>query len=328
MKRSGIILLVLLFFACETDVDLIHEAEPVPVVYCLLDPGKEIQSIRLSKSYISQLGTQPHDSLEMVTYQSQVHLAIEKIDDGQASTHTEFYPVTIEKDPGLFPGNYHAIYQAELEVAYESFYRLIIYLPDEELLIYGFTQVMGDFFIVDPNYPQVRPLHLMPDHNPVFHWTPADQATIYQLGFQLNYYESDSSSSTLKSLLIPLKTLVKRDNPGRFFTYDINSTQFYIAVGQLLEKNEAMIRSFHSLDAMVIAGGEELAVHFQIEQEGDPFRIIDYTNIQNGIGVLSSISYRYVKGFDLTGQSIDSLAYGRYTRELNFLDRDGHRKNP
>ncbi|MCD6346166.1 MAG: DUF4249 family protein [Bacteroidales bacterium] len=327
MKNLFLIGLVMLLLGCDTEVDVIYEADTVPIVYCLLDPGKEIQTIRLSKSYLTNQGQYPPDSADMLYYQTEVELAVEKVVDNQAIDHTKFNPVVISKEPGYFPGKYHIIYQAKLDVQTNTVYRLVVYLPTENKVIYSFTRTVGHFSIVDPRYPEVRPLHFSTDHNPVFHWTPAENASIYQLFFQLNYIETDSVQTTLKSIMLPIKTIVKRDNPGPFFIFDINSTQFYITLGESLPPSKSLIRTFNYIDAFIIAGGEELAVHFQSEREGDPFRIIDYTNIQNGIGVFSSIAYSYCKGFKVTNQTIDSIAYGQFTKQLNFLDRNGNRKD-
>lgn len=326
MRNLGLIAMILLLFGCDTEVDLIYEADAIPIVYCLLDPGEEIQTIRLSKSFITEQGETISDSTELYYYQDDVRLAIEKMEGDKAVQHTEFAPVTINKESGFFPGQYHIVYQSRMEIATNTVYRLVIYLEKEDKLIYAFTTTPGDFTIIAPSHPEVRALHFSVDHNPVFHWTPSENVHIYQLGFQFNYYETDSTGSLLKSLLVPLKTIVLQNNPGWFYSFDINSTKFYASLGSLLDAKPEVLRSFQSIDAIVIAGGEELAVHFQLEKEGDPFRMLDYSNIQNGIGVFSGIGYSYSRGFRITDQSIDSLAYGRFTHELNFLDRYGNRK--
>lgn len=327
MKNTLLIGFIFLFIGCESDFDLIHDGDPIPIVYCLLDPGEKIQTIRLTKTFVSDQGRGLPDSVELIYYQTQVNLAIEKMDGDQAIDHTEFDVVTVQKEPGLFSDEYHIVYQANMKVTGNSTYRLIIYIPEEDKLIYSYTKTPGDFSLIDPAYPNLRSIHLMPDHNPVFHWTQAENAIIYQLCLQLNYYEIDSLGTSLKSEVVSLNTLIKNDNPGNYYVYDINSTQFYIALGNSMKEDLNLLRAFHSLDAFVVAGGSELAIHYQTQHEGDPFRIMDFTNIQNGIGVFSSISYSYTRGFKVTNQTIDSLAYGQFTKQLNFLDRDGNRKD-
>ena len=327
MKNTLLIGIIFLLIGCESDFDLIHDGDPIPIVYCLLNPGEETQTIRMSKSFVSDKGQGLPDSAELIYYQSKVNLAIELMDGDQAIDHTEFNAVAVQKEPGRFSDEYHIVYQTTMKVAGNSTYRLIIYIAGENKLIYAYTKTPGDFSLVDPAYPKLRQIHLMPDHNPVFHWTQAENASIYQLCLQLNYYEIDSLETNLKSEVVSLNTLIKTENPGNYYTYDINSTQFYIALGNSIEEDISLLRSFHSLDAFVVAGGEELAIHYQTQHEGDPFRIMDFTNIQNGIGVFSSISYSYTRGFKVTKQTIDSLAYGQFTKQLNFLDRDGNRKD-
>jgi len=80
-----------------------------------------------------------------------------------------------------------------------------------------------------------------------------------------------------------------------------------------------------SLDAFVICGGAELAYLIQNQQGGQTFSLMEYTNIHKGFGVFSSSSQEMKRGFKINDQSLDSLAYGRYTKQLNFTDRFGSR---
>lgn len=327
MKKLIFILLSILLLSCETEIDIIDESDVTPIVYCLLDPGKEIQTLRLSKSFLNDGDNSTVDSMEMLYFQSKVNIAVEKMKGDMVVDHTEFIPVSIEKDTGNFPGGYHTVYQTKLNIDTNTTYRLVIFIEEENKIVYSYTSIPGEFNIIDPAYPEVRPLHFMRGQSPVFHWTSAQNASIYQLCFDLYYYEIDSLASSLKSVMIPLNTMLFQSLPNQKYSYDINSTQFYIALGKLLDSTSTSTRVFHSIDAFVIAGGEELAIHYQTEMNADPFRIINYTNIQNGLGFFSSIAYSYNRGFKITNQSIDSLAYGKFTRHLNFLDRDGHRKD-
>jgi hypothetical protein len=52
MKIRTIALLILSILpGCETEVNLIAPGEPIPVVYCLLDPADSIQYIRVATTY-------------------------------------------------------------------------------------------------------------------------------------------------------------------------------------------------------------------------------------------------------------------------------------
>jgi hypothetical protein len=45
-----------------------------------------------------------------------------------------------------------------------------------------------------------------------------------------------------------------------------------------------------------------------------------FTNIVNGIGLFSARYIQEVTGKSLTDHSIDSIAYGMYTKDLHFAD--------
>lgn len=167
MKNTFIIGLIFLLIGCESDFDLIHDGDPIPIIYCLLNPGEEIQTIRLSKSYVSDQGQGLPDSAELIYYQTQVNLAVEKMDGDQAIEHTEFSSVAVQKEQGIFSDEFHLVYQTKMEICGKATYRLVIFIPEEDKLIYAYTKTPGDFSIIDPAYPKLRTIHLMPDHNPV-----------------------------------------------------------------------------------------------------------------------------------------------------------------
>ncbi|MFA5815952.1 MAG: hypothetical protein WC865_10070 [Bacteroidales bacterium] len=55
----------------------------------------------------------------------------------------------------------------------------------------------------NPLYPEVRYIHMLPDHNLSFYWTKSLNAAIYQLGFVMHYLEMKEDQTLEKEILIP-----------------------------------------------------------------------------------------------------------------------------
>jgi hypothetical protein len=166
---------------------------------------------------------------------------------------------------------------------------------------------------------------MLPDHNLSFYWTKSLNAAIYQLGFMMHYLEMQEDQTLEKEILIPLKSIFYLETTTNLFTYPINSTNFYNYLAEVLPADPTVLRKCLTIDAVIISGGEELGYYMRIQESGQTFSLMDFSNIKNGIGIFSSKVLRKIDGFKLTEQSVDSLAYGHATRLLNFVDRTGTR---
>ncbi|MCD6331937.1 MAG: hypothetical protein J7L89_01565 [Bacteroidales bacterium] len=328
MSRQAIILFLvgLVMLGCETEVDVFKLGESTPVVYCILNQDTTVQSLRLSRSYNSSLAAVAPDSPDSLLFDRALDIVLEKVQGSSVVKRTFFIPVDVKKDEGFFPYTEHWIYQTDMQVLPNTTYRLIIYLSESEKIVYSTCTTVTPFDIINPAYPEVRLIHLQTDHNPQFSWTKSNNAGIYQFGFSLHYDEYIEDRVTLKTVNLFLNTTFMLESAGHYYTQSINSAQFYIRLHDLLTADPAIIRKCTGVDAIVLCGGEELAYLVRLQQGGQTFNIMEYSNILNGVGVFSSRLIRQVNGFKLTNQTIDSLAYGKYTHDLNFLDRNGIRE--
>ncbi len=328
MIRSLLILLLsgLLFLGCESDIVVFQEDITTPVVYCLLDQDQPIQSLRLSRSYSSYRASEPPDSPDSINLKRALDIALEQVKGGVVEKRVFFKPVDIEKDSGFFPLTEHWIYQTDMEILSDTRYNLIIYLDDSDKIVYSTCTTVAPFEITNPAYPLIRNLHFQTDHNPQFYWTGSVNAGIYQLGFILHYDEISATEMERKKVDLSFNTKFVADESARFINQSINSNQFYIKLNEQLISDPGLLRKFVGIDSYIVCGGTELAYLVKLQTSGQTFSLMEYTNILNGIGVFSSILSRQTNGFILTDQTIDSLAYGHYTYDLNFLDRNGVRE--
>ncbi len=317
---------VLIFSSCETDINVLAPASATPVVTCILNQDSSAQYVRLSRSYAVTDATIPPDSPDSILFARATRIAVEEVINGDVTRRSFFTPVEVRKDSGFFPRQEHWVYRADFTVKPETDYRLIIYLDETDKIVYSTCYTVGDFDIINPLYPEVRYIHMLPDHNLSFYWTKSLNAAIYQLGFMMHYQEIGPDRTVEKEILIPLKSIFYLQTTDNLFSYPVNSTNFYSYLADALPANPGLLRKCLNIDAVVISGGEELGYYMRLEEGGQTFSIIDYSNIKNGIGIFSSQVVRKIKGFSLTEQSIDTLAYGRFTKELNFMDRTGSRR--
>ncbi len=311
---------------CETDFDLVADADPTPVVFCILNQDSTSQYLRLSRSYLSDNAATPPGSSDSLLLSGATKVAVEEVINGKITRQAFFVPVEMEKDSGFFPRKEHWIYRAEFPVKPETDYRLVIYNQETDNITYSTCYTVGNFELINPIHPKVRYIHMLPDHNLSFYWTKSANAAIYQLGFIMHYQEIMEDQLVEKEVLVPLKSIFSLEAANNLFSYPVNSSNFYGYLAEALKADPSVFRKFLSIDALIISGGEELGYYMRLQEGGTAFSLMDYTNIHNGIGIFSSKVVRRVDGFSLTEQSIDTLAYGEVTKELNFMDRTGGRR--
>jgi len=324
--RFTSILLICCLIACEADIDVFREQDTTPVVWCLLDQDQDVQTLRLSRSYVSYQASIPPGSPDSVLLDLATDIVLEQVNGNIVEKRAYFEPVEIVKDSGFFPYNIHWIYETDMRILPDTEYKLIVYHEADDRIVYSTCTTVTPFTIENPKYPAMREIQFQSTHNPQFYWTRSKNAGVFQMGFILHYEEFSGESLEYKELEMSFNTTFVPDNSANFYNQSINSNQFYIKLLEELPVNPGVLRRFNHIDAFIVSGGEELAYLIKIQTGGQTFSLMEYSNIYNGVGVFSSRLSRKIEGFQLTDQTIDSLAYGSYTYDLNFLDRNGVRE--
>ena len=327
MKYLISFVLVVLIWSCETEIDVVDDSGSVPIVYCILNQDDTIQSVRLSRSYLSTNADYPPVSGDSLMVQGKVNITIETVENSMVVSEYRFEPYRVSKDSGFFPNDNQWIYRCNFRIKDNTFYRLIIEIKDRDYLAYSSFHSPGEFSLIDPAYPEARRIHLLDDHNPLIHWTKSQNAAVYQVGYRVHYREISTDAIEEKSTAVLFTTAFWRNDPGAFYSYTVNSNQFYKRLAGSIPAGNRVLREFISTDVFVIAGSESVGFYLNAQDNQDPFQFLDYKNIINGQGVFGSCKTVETKGFKLDDQSLDTLAYGSYTNQLNFLDSNGHRKN-
>lgn len=327
IRQASILFLAsLLMLGCEAKLDVFQEDVITPIVYCLLDQDKTTQSLRLSRSYNSTRASEAPGSSDSLLFIRALDVVLEQVNGTTVEKRAFFIPIDVKKEEGFFPGTENWIYQTDMEILPNTTYKLIIYLNEFDKIIYSTCTTVTPFDIVNPAYPEVRDINFQTEHNPQFFWTKSTNAGIYQLGFFVHYDEYTGDQVERKTADFSFNTKFILDDYGQHYSQSINSNQFYIKFRDQLLTDPSIFRKFVGMDAYVICGGEELAYLIRLQSGGQTFSLMEYSNVYNGIGIFSSRLTRQTKGFNITDQSIDSLAYGKYTYDLNFMDRNGIRE--
>jgi len=323
------------FSSCDNDLELIGPKVEVPIIYGAISISDPFVFIRLERAFgdnnISplELSKNPdslyyNDAVVTISLPSKnFSVELERVD---ATT------LGFPRDTGVFANTPNYIYKVDKDqFIFEpgGKYNLSIKVKGKEYT--SSTLLINLIEIVQPKISQ--PLLWNPKVDEVITQSPLfwfqnkegsqEEASpaIVSLFVRFNYNERDQAVSQEyipKSLLISVAESVIPD--GNRFRYSIN--KIYAKIGESLAKSATIDRYSTSVDFVVVTGGKEfldyneaLAANSGITGTQD-FPI--FTNISGGFGIFSSKNTQNFPGYYLSELSLDSLAVGRFTKELNF----------
>jgi hypothetical protein len=328
IRRVILILMVLAgFLSCRNELDVMAPYKDIPVVYCLLNPKDSVNYLRLEKSF---LGADNAYEMAQVTdslYYKDAVVLLERWSDGQKkeTTTLEFTSIPV-RDPGIFTHDPNFLYRMPTPVSGNSEYRLNIRVPSTGAEVSAVTWTVTDFKVIKPeSYKKNLPFSSYDNYQTV-EWITAPHTRIYHLVIRFHYLEVANRDTVNLSVDWSIGHYIsKAGNGGEVITAEILHRNFYKWLGNRLEKPAIGVQRLatkKAIDFLFTVGGEELYTYMEIykDDSGLPIEKPVFTNIVNGIGLFSSRFQQTVAGKSLSAHSLDSLAYGIYTKGLRFAD--------
>ncbi len=321
---SGIFLTLILIsfsFGCGNEVDLHGTGEPIPIVYCLLNPLNQVQYIRVGKSFLlshDQLETDiPADSLVWPN-EAQVYLKRWE-DNDPAETIIFEHSTAFGKDSGYFPVEGLMVYQAEFQPNPGEEYHLFVYFPELDKIVSGITLVMSIPEVLDPENVPGRTVSFDTISPYNVRWRGGTYAGLYQGIFKMNYTESLNGDFEHHSCFFTTPVYQKQW-ANDLYEEKINGLNFLQSVAKQLTPVPGIQRKLINFEFLFYAGGSDLAVMVGSELSGsNPFTIIRNTsNISGGNGVFSSLTCQRFPNLEPSVITKHFLATSIYTKDLGF----------
>lgn len=320
-KKIGL-LVILIASSCTTEIELIAPGEPLPVVYCLLDPADSVQYVRLGSTYAVQPGDtvfRPTQEEIMTDGNILVYLSAEYSDRKQEIFYANRID-TIPKDTGWFPSQANQIYAVRCKIRPETRYSLYILFKTTNKIVHAETVSLGSLFtVIDPDLVPGREATLVPGIDFFVRFPPVSRGPIFQSTMTFRYSEIRSGNWTDKSLIFPQRFVNVPDTMVSFGEQRIDGERFLIDVSRALKPDPDVRRVPLGLDFHISCGGEDLALKINAENNTQSFSILEVNNFDNAIGVFSCLTHRYVHGVRLSHFTQDTLARGPITGNLGFL---------
>ncbi|MCX6225994.1 MAG: hypothetical protein NTV01_14780 [Bacteroidia bacterium] len=314
--------------SCETGIDINSANQDVPIAYCVLNSADSFQYVRIQKTYlIDQAALEYPPDQDSMLFKGEIVISMERWSGGKVMETVRFSPTNeIPKDSGFFPYEKNILFKAKVKIVPSQIYRLYIYLGIKEKVLFAEASSLGILKVIDPIPLPQRKISLYPGTNYTCQWEPVEHAGVYQVVVRFNYKETINGITKIEYIDWP-QTFTSPGSSSDYLSNEISGSRFMHIIEDNLKPVVGTVREVIGLSFQIVSGSMEMKYYIEstAPSEGALMEKPVYSNISNGIGLFCSISRIDVNALLLSPVTIDSIAYGQFTRTLGFLDHTNDR---
>ncbi|MEM7105167.1 MAG: DUF4249 family protein [Bacteroidota bacterium] len=338
MKNSALLIFLVILLvgtSCENEFDVVDSWQEIPVVYGLLDVGKDTQFVRVEKAFLdpstdATVIAQVADSL----YFQNVTATLVEMSSGGAfigNIDLELVDANLlgpqyEREEGVFASSPNWVYMTDESLEEDNRYKLEITTGDNTEPVTAETGVIGEFDIQTPPPPNVsNTFRLWNQLQPAtFQWTVVDNALFYDLFIRINYQEVLDGTTVVKNILWSLARGLEPESSTVGKVSEVSHTLLLEFLASNLEPISNVCRDIISIDVVVYAGGEELLQFINVGAANSGLTgtvpLNEYTNLSNGLGIFSTRKQEVVEGVVVSNSVLNELATDPLTADLGFRE--------
>jgi hypothetical protein len=356
MIRKTLIGLITLAFlpSCENDLDITAEWKDIPVIYSILNVDDSTHYVKLNKAFLGQgnvmMMAQEFDSIYYNDDNVELRLLEHSSSNGVSNRSITLEPTDVfDKPEGDFSSPAQVIYKTN-EILYDNkFYSIELEVSDS---VTAKSERAIDLLetpqLIKPN--TVTPLNILTDgYAANAEWNSIRGGKLYELVIRFHYIEQQIANlnDTVHKYIdwnFPLKQSINT-NGGEDMFITIDPQQFLSFIAANIEPNPNVYRqvlgtetpqstsgfviSHRCLDFTLNIAGKDLSDYLLLNQSSSSIvtERPEYSNIDVGIGLLSSRSYANVIGVKINNDTNDEISSSDITKHLNFayfiLNGDG-----
>ncbi len=227
-KRANILIFIsLLFCYCETEIDTLADWKNIPIVYGMLDVGKEVQYIRINKAYLGKADARVMGREADSIQYKHLEVSIEKVDNPDEKIY--FMDTLIYKDIGAFSQGKNYIYYSREKIEPNTEYKLNIIIPEYNDVITGRTNVFGQLVFTNIFTYSERRLSFSSNKTETLVWNSTPNAKIYDISIRFYYLEVSSPGDTTELFVDWKQTskIASKLSGGEKMSLSIKGEDFY-----------------------------------------------------------------------------------------------------
>ncbi len=325
MKRNiffGIFFSTLFFWQCSNELDINDNWKDYTVVYGLLNPVNNTQIIRVSKSFLGEGNAYQMAQIpDSIYYQKPILVTIEEWFNGNLTKTIPLYKDSLlPRDSGVFAFTKNYYYVTNEPLRTDAIYKLVINIDGK--IVSSETKMIPDFSFV--SVPSM--ISFSTTSNFKFSFSTPKYGRIFQTFIHFYYYDITATDTIRRLMEIPLGKYISNNIEGNeIVNYEYPGIKFYQDVANRIQHSEAVLHRVAAkmaIQLVVYAGSNDMYAYMQVSAPNTSLSMDkpSYSNISNGLGLFTSRYTKYDMPRQLTQRTIDSLAYGQFTKNLKFLN--------
>lgn len=305
LKYLLFLLVTIVFFSCETDIDVNAEYKDIPVVYGLIDPQDSVHYIKINKAFLGNA-----NALDLAADANNFNYAAGELDviveEWNETAKIQSYSLVrtvneIPKDPGIFDNSENVLYRfVETAIDRDNTYKLKIVNSSLSKETTAETKIVGSSTLAFPGNQ-----NKLQFHNGVDFLTPPDflvnagtEVGRVELTLVFHYNDYFTTSSLLPpvphSISIPLGESITGTVNGKQLDWSLKGEIFFDKIfGSTPAPSTLPFFSHREVGNFTLeidVAGSELSTFMSVStpstsvnQDKPP-----YTNIIDGLGIFSS----------------------------------------
>lgn len=312
VKFFCVVLSLGLLAACTNELVVETIEQRLPVVYGLLDASDSIQVVRVEAALLPENHGGPEayllDSLHRNTEYFQVLLG--DLASGQMSPMDRalWSDLPGVSRPSAPFSDFVYIQKSSLDPSRTYQIRIS---SDEGQIASAQTTLVEPFTQTQPRSSELLSLN----RKIAIRWQSSANASIYEVAWLIRFSEQTASGMASRDVRLPQLSTSQ-------ISASLEGEQFYQDLSGKLEPLPAGSRSLTGIYLVVVGGSDTYVELQQVLLAGQGITgvqdIPTFSNVDGGLGIFTS-RYTSTSGpFQLTGESLDSLQSGKYTKNLGF----------
>ena len=300
-KRSlGLLLSAMaLLTSCKTDFEINSKWKDITIVYGLLDQTDPIHYIKINKAFLGDGNALEYATIEdSSSYGGNLEVLLVETKDNTIINEILFDTTsTYNKEPGLFYFPHQLLYKSIEHLNPASVYTLKIHNKITNKEISASTGLISDFVISIPRPSAIFEFKRSITAEKEFKWTSAANGRRYQVTVRFNFKESSVPGDTLHRSIDWVLPSVKSNGIDGLEELSISyqNEEFFGNCKDLIPYADAgkeagvASRQVERVDFIFVVLGDEINTYMEVSEPstGVLQEKPEYTNITNGIGILS-----------------------------------------
>jgi hypothetical protein len=339
IKNFRLFLLPLfLLCSCEAEFNPNITTQPVPVVYGIISPRAGVYSVHLTKTFIGAGNALGYARIADSIYFPGARVFLETRDlKGNRIERVELEDrVVADRLPGIFATTPNHIFQTDstrlhLDAAFLASTSgsggANLYL---EAVIPGYPDTVRSASrlrtvprLTEPRYTFMK-VYFYTEEPFWMQWLDTNEESYFEILVRMHYkdfYYDDEVDRVAEWVLTGISTNMTSFPGGerKVYSYYFRPENFYAQVRKTIPDDpEVEVRVCGKLDFIVLSSNREMEYFRNVFEISDDYHGAGYTNIQNGYGIFTTYSTAGIYGLELGPDEQDSLANGKYTKNLKF----------